>query len=114
MSTPQTTTIVIKARRKGYTFGVANFAIEKEFAKILNIKKDMEKIQTAEEFNLEKLLDSSHRWNHKEIMIEFAKLHVEAALKAAAENVQTNYFYTEDDPIDKDSILNSYSPNLIK
>jgi hypothetical protein len=73
----------------------------------------MEKIPTAEEFC------DQYDWENSsldipKVLIEFAKLHVEAALKAAAENVQTNYFYTEDDPIDKDSILNSYSPNLIK
>jgi|694.fasta_scaffold06104_22 hypothetical protein len=74
----------------------------------------MEKIPTAEEFIKEAQSNPSKGWTARKLMIEFAKLHVEAALKAAAENVQTNYFYTEDDPIDKDSILNSYPPNLIK
>jgi hypothetical protein len=73
----------------------------------------MEQIPTAKEL-FDKMLSANDEVTSTEMMIEFAKLHVEAALKAAAENVQTNYFYTEDDPIDKDSILNSYPPNLIK
>jgi hypothetical protein len=52
----------------------------------------------------------------KKAMIEFAKLHVEAALKAAAENAETRYIpYTDDDyEIDKRSILNAYSLENIK
>jgi hypothetical protein len=51
-------------------------------------------------------------------MIEFTKLHVEAALKAASENASA---YTEKDSkggtwnlVDKDSILNSYPLENIK
>lgn len=42
--------------------------------------------------------------------IEFAKLHVEAALKEASENAETKYVkYTENDyTVDKESILNAY------
>jgi hypothetical protein len=52
--------------------------------------------------------------NLYKIMIEFAKLHVEAALKAAYENIE----YTEVDSsvpyVVKDSILNSYPLENIK
>lgn len=61
----------------------------------------------------------------KENMIDFAKLHVEAALKEAAEKAKTkkkeipytgaraggSYFI---DVVDTDSILNAYSTNKIK
>lgn len=52
----------------------------------------------------------------KDLMIEFAKLHVEAALKAASENAETRYIpYTDDEyEIDKNSILNSYPLDNIK
>jgi hypothetical protein len=52
--------------------------------------------------------------NIKRAMIEFAKIHVEAALKAAYENIE----YTEVDSsvpyVVEDSILNSYSLENIK
>jgi hypothetical protein len=48
-------------------------------------------------------------------LIEFAKLHVEQALKAASENAETKAcWYTDhDEEVDKDSILNAYPLNLI-
>lgn len=49
-----------------------------------NIKK-MSKIPTAEEFKIIKY--SQNIFNDSEIMIEFAKLHVEAALKEALDNI---------------------------
>ena len=59
------------------------------------------------------------------IMIEFAKMHVQAALKEAFENAETDYTYEgeggafKDIPIynyfvKKDSILNSYPESNIK
>lgn len=54
------------------------------------------------------------------IMIEFAKLHVEAALKAASEKVELTDFAYEflqegaDDAIDKQTILNAYPLDNIK
>ncbi len=53
----------------------------------------------------------------EQAMIEFAKLHVEAALKAAVDNVEINDFdvdgsYSPD--IDEESILNSYPLENIK
>ena len=48
-------------------------------------------------------------------MIEFAKMHVEAALKAASENADTKDVpYTDDIEVDKDSILYSYPLANIK
>jgi hypothetical protein len=54
--------------------------------------------------------------NCKEAMIEFAKLHVEAALKAASENADTlkGEVYASKGAINKDSILNSYPLDNIK
>jgi hypothetical protein len=55
-----------------------------------------------------------------QIMIEFAKLHVEVALKAASEKASLTDFAYEFlqegayDAIDKDTILNSYSLDNIK
>jgi hypothetical protein len=55
-------------------------------------------------------------------MVEFTKLHVQAALKAAAEKAELKaYSYTgcfecgrEDMSIDENSILNAYPENLIQ
>jgi hypothetical protein len=66
--------------------------------------------------------------NHGDIktaMIEFAKLHVQAALEAASEKAETDYTYEgesgefEDIPVykyfvHKDSIINSYPESNIK
>ena len=66
--------------------------------------------------------------NVEEFMIEFAKLHVKAALEAAADSAQTKTtscytnasgnekgeLYEDVEIIDEDSILNSYSENLIR
>lgn len=43
-----------------------------------------------------------------QVMIEFAKLHVEAALKAATENVEYTKDSAGNDMVDKESILNAY------
>ena len=67
--------------------------------------------QKAEEF----LNDLKNiKYSQEEMMIEFAKLHVEAALKSAYENIE----YTEVDSsvpyVVEDSILNAYSLTNIK
>jgi hypothetical protein len=60
-----------------------------------------------------------------DMMIEFAKLHVEAALKAAASNARiiddpnsytgnTGSEYPADQMVDRKAILNSYLPTNIK
>lgn len=50
------------------------------------------------------------------LMIKFARIHVEAALKEASENAETKWVkFTKDDyEIDKDSILNAYPLENIK
>jgi len=77
----------------------------------------MKQIPTAEEYlrnyvgnNIIAYGDITH------IMIEFAKLHVEAALKAAVINGElTHIKYTENDYcIDEKSIINSYPLENIK
>lgn len=78
------------------------------------------RLPTADEFRTIKMLDSSHVWTDEKIMIEFAKLHVEAALKYASENadMDTEYYNSLQEGssggIDKDSILNSYPLDKIK
>lgn len=78
----------------------------------------MNKIPTAEEFlkkNIDYVLEIDAKNDVEEAMIEFAKLHVEAALKAASEDAHTKDVpYTDDVEVDKDSILNSYSIDNIK
>jgi hypothetical protein len=79
----------------------------------------MEKIPTAEEFfrkNIDYVLSENDcKEDVENAMIEFAKLHVEAALKAAGENAHTKDVpYTEDTEVDKGSILNSYPLENIK
>ena len=63
-------------------------------------------LKTAREF-----YDSHESDDTVVMMIDFAKLHVEAALKEAAKNV-THYEDTVD--INKQSIINAYDLNLIK
>ena len=80
----------------------------------------MTQIPTAEEFLMkEELVDTleykqGYLNNVKNYMIAFAKMHVEAALKAAYENIE----YTEVDSsvpyVVEDSILNSYPLSNIK
>ena len=95
----------------------------------------MEKIPTAEEFFLNSYFSDSISQEDKElwlecnnqakesikIMKEFAKLHVEAALKEASKKAKccddaiVDLDYTIIDAyVEKDSILNSYSLDNIK
>ena len=73
----------------------------------------MSKIPTAEEF-----IDQNYNQSLQvqDFMIEFAKLHVETALKAASENVDTlkGEVYASKGCINKESILNAYPLNNIK
>jgi len=77
------------------------------------------KIQTAEEFlskNIDYVLENDCKEDVKTAMIEFAKLHVEAALKNASEKstvIRDEEFYTISH-VDKDSILNAYPLTNIK
>lgn len=73
---------------------------------------------TAEEFLNRDY--TSTKENAIKAMIEFAKYHVEKALKEASENADMDYeFYQSSQEgssgfIDKKSILNAYPTNLIK
>ena len=75
----------------------------------------MKKIITAEQFlkenNVVGMTDLV-----TPIMIEFAKLHVESALKAASKSARLKELevHLSDGSVDKDSILNSYSLENIK
>ena len=74
----------------------------------------MSKIPTAEEFldaNTSGIIDEI---KCKELMIEFAKIHVEAALKEANRKVIVTYYYDEGIRVNKDSILNAYPLENIK
>ena len=86
----------------------------------------MEKRPTAEEFLFGKADSFDHQMREltftdakvKSLIIEFAKLHVKAALEAASENATA---YREEDMrggtwtlVDKDSVINSYPLDNIK
>lgn len=76
-------------------------------------------IKTAEEFFISVVGENPDEFNGyiKECMIEFAKLHVEAALKAASEEadyITDGQEHITDVWIDKDSILKSYPLDNIK
>ena len=70
------------------------------------------KIPTAKEFIL------NNSGCRKVMMIEFAKLHVEMALKEASENAELKYRINDiscnDKILDKKSILNAYPLTNIK
>jgi hypothetical protein len=94
----------------------------KKFTEKLNESVDGNKLPTAEEFfdssNLRISNDTEYKYIQeviKEKAIEFAKLHVEAALKAASGDAHTKDVpYTDDVEVDKDSILNAYPLEKIK
>jgi hypothetical protein len=84
----------------------------------------MEKIPTAEEFYQNYIEENNHdsHIDIEEMMIEFAKMHVEAALKEASEKakIKTDYWTDlgggehEESTINKNSIKKSYSLDNIK
>ena len=71
-------------------------------------KEFLKNFHRQEEHNLEQGV--------QEAMIEFSKLHVEAALKAAVRNAEITTIgrYTKTQLIDEDSILDSYPLTNIK
>ena len=73
----------------------------------------MKNILTAEEFILD-TIESMDQQEVERAMIEFAKMHVEAALKAAAENAEVNIPDYGDYEVDEESILNAYPLENIK
>lgn len=88
----------------------------------MGLLKNLDNMITAEEFLQEHPVishyyDDEFNWEVvptlqvQQAMIEFAKLYVEAALKAASENAQvTDWGYA----VSKDSILNAYPLENIK
>lgn len=71
------------------------------------------KIPTAEEFALDHEIGNTKRISiedAKEVMIEFAKLHVKAALESASEKAMVHY----EGDINREQILNSYNYDNIK
>jgi hypothetical protein len=80
----------------------------------------MKDIPTAKEL-FDKMLEENDECTSTEMMIEFAKLHVEKALKEAGKKAKVNaisdgdtgYEYKDFD-VNQDSILNSYPPSNIK
>lgn len=93
-----------------------NESIEERISTTEQFFEKYSSLYQFEEGDPEYLID---KLDFKEAMIEFAKLHVEAALKVASEKVSLTDFAYEflqegsDDAIDKDSILNSYPLNKI-
>lgn len=76
---------------------------------------NVEKVTNAEEFFYEFTGCPINHREIKNVMIEFAKIHVEAALKAAIYNAETKIIkYTDDYEVDKHSILSSYPLENIK
>jgi hypothetical protein len=83
----------------------------------------MEKIPTAKAFYQNYIEENNHdsHVDIEEMLIEFAKIHVEAALKEASEKAKTSEFWEGNTGseycetiVDKESILNSYPLNNIK
>lgn len=79
----------------------------------------MNKIPTAEEYLIGKgMRGLAGHTVLKDYMIEFAKLHVKAALEAAYINSEIvnnpKYFNDINFVVDSDSILNAYPDELIK
>lgn len=82
----------------------------------------MAKIPTAEKYlqgseTYDKDYPTISLYDAEQRMIEFAKMHVEAALKEASEKANYNTYgheHIEEVWIDKDSILNSYPLTNIK
>jgi hypothetical protein len=77
----------------------------------------MKKIPTAKEF-FDLMLESNDEATSTEMMIEFAKLHVQVALKQAAHESQcynkSKFAGDENWVVDIESILNSYPLENIK
>lgn len=71
-------------------------------------------IPTAEEFLLKYVKNPDLTSNFKNIIVEFAKLHVEQALKEASEEAYVEVLDYNDYEVNKDSILNAYPLENIK
>jgi hypothetical protein len=72
-------------------------------------------IQSVKEFlESEEFYSVSNDFDTHQAMIEFAKLHVQEALKQAAENAELESYGKFGCSINKESILNSYPLGNIK
>lgn len=69
---------------------------------------------TAEEFLLKHVKNPDLTSNFENIIVEFAKLHVKAALDAASEEAYVEVLDYSDYEVNKQSILNAYSLENIK
>ena len=72
---------------------------------------------TAKEFIQNYIEENNHDSNIdvEDALIEFAKLHVQAALEAAAIDATTKFIpFTDDEEVDRDSIRNAYQLINIK
>jgi hypothetical protein len=69
---------------------------------------------TAEEFIKEAQSNPSKGWTARKLMIEFTKMHVEAALKAAINNVEVTTGGDGSPLFSITSIINSYPLENIK
>lgn len=69
-----------------------------------------------EEFGMLAALKKHHLDKHVfEVMRRYAKLHVQAALEAAAIDATTKFIpFTDDEEVDRDSIRNAYPLTNIK
>ena len=69
---------------------------------------------TAKEM-FDKMLLENDECTSTEMMVAFAKYHVEQALREVSNNAETSIIkYTDDYEINKDSILNTYPLSNIK
>jgi len=81
----------------------------------MDLLKNLNNMITAEEFYEENATGFLDINDCQKLMIEFAKLHVEAALKAASKQVIVNNYIGEGGiKVSKNSILNAYSLDNIK
>ena len=72
-------------------------------------------MKTAQEFlNDEEYYSVENSEDVRQAMVDFAKYHVELALKEASEEAGTDYDSAYNVVVDKDSILNSYNLDNIK
>lgn len=94
-----------------------NESVEEKIPTTEELFKKYSSLCQFEEGDSEFLIDKE---DFKEVMIEFVKLHVVAALKSASEKVELTDFAYEFlqegayDAIDKDSILTAYPLDNIK
>ena len=74
----------------------------------------MKKLPTAKEL-FDKMISENDEATSTEMMIEFAKIHVKAALKAVCDYAYTkDVTFSNDVEIDEDSVLTSYPLTNIK